>query len=79
VDEVPNHKTARKPGPLYCKSSNTLWDSLSRWPFFLKFSKLNSNFCKGADGLNNFVLNIFIYRRPTLYPLEIAVDILKSL
>ncbi len=24
-------------------------------------------------------LNIFMYRRPTLYPLEIAVDFLKSL
>jgi hypothetical protein len=25
------------------------------------------------------VVKIFIYRRPTLYPLEIAVDFLKSL
>jgi hypothetical protein len=31
------------------------------------------------DNVELKALSVFIYRRPTLYPVEIAVDFLKSL
>ncbi len=34
---------------------------------------------QGGPPCNLTAINMFIYRRPTLYPLEIAVDFLKSL
>ncbi len=39
----------------------------------------NQNEKESRRNQNEKEIKIFIYRRPTLYPLEIAVDFLKSL
>ncbi len=72
------------------KNRNTLLFPHFRWAFITPFVPERSNYCilVSIELLELLDQNTaqkrktnryFIYRRPTLYPLEIAVDFLKSL